>query len=142
MFKKIIYATDGSPDSQEALEYAKQLAVQNEAEVVIVHAFQPVSSIWGDAVQEDQISRRIMEGEKVTEKALKELEEAGVDTKVEILEGPPADAILRVVDARKPDLIVMGTRGRSEPTSLLLGSVSHRVLAHNPVPVLVIKSER
>lgn len=51
---------------------------------------------------------------------------------VEVLEGPPADAILSVVQVRECDLIVMG--------SLLLGSVSYRMLAHAPVPVTVVRA--
>ena len=59
----------------------------------------------------------------------------------EVLEEPAADAILRVAEVRQPDLIVMGSRGHGAVASLLLGSVSHRVLAHAYVPVTVVRGE-
>jgi nucleotide-binding universal stress UspA family protein len=73
---------------------------------------------------------------------MEELRDSGVDVDTEVLQGPPAEAILRVTEARQADLIVMGTRGHGELTSLLLGSVSHRVLAHTHVPVMVVRAER
>ncbi len=42
-----------------------------------------------------------------------------MDTSIEILEGPPAESILRVADIRRCDLIVMGNRGQGEVKSLL-----------------------
>jgi nucleotide-binding universal stress UspA family protein len=68
------------------------------------------------------------------------LREAGLEVIVEVLEGPPADAVLRVADIRQCDLIVIGSRGHGTLASLLLGSVSHRVLAHARVPVLVVRA--
>ena len=52
-----------------------------------------------------------------------------------------SDAILRVADVRQCDLIVMGSRGHSELASLLLGSVSHRVLTHARSPAMIVKAK-
>ena len=141
MFERILLATDGSIHAKKALTYTRELAEASGGEVIVVHAFEPISPLWGDSIQEEQIKNRLAGAEEITRQAGQVLEGAGIKVDIEILEGPPADAILRVVDARQPDLIVMGTRGRSEPTSLLLGSVSHRVMAHSKIPVMVVRAE-
>jgi nucleotide-binding universal stress UspA family protein len=69
------------------------------------------------------------------------LNEAGVDANVEVLQGPLVEAILRVAEGQRADLIVMGTGGRGQLTGLLPGSVSHRVVVHSHVPVMVVRAE-
>jgi nucleotide-binding universal stress UspA family protein len=140
VFEKILLATDGSPDARQALAYARDLALRDGAQVIVVHAFEPVPSYLGDPWGDRSAGRRVAAGQEVADNAAQSLKGAGVDVVVEILEGPPADAILKVADVRACDLIVMGSRGHGTLASLLLGSVSHRVLAHARAPVLIAKA--
>jgi nucleotide-binding universal stress UspA family protein len=63
---------------------------------------------------------------------------AEIKATVVTVDGDAAQAILDQVEANKHDLIVVGSRGRGDAASLLLGSVSHAVLHHSRVPVLII----
>jgi nucleotide-binding universal stress UspA family protein len=138
MFKRILLATDGSPHAEEALKYTRDLALRDDAQVIVVHAVPQTPSYVGEPLQGQLVSHNMAEGKRVAGQAADKLRKADVDVIVEVLAGPPADAILQVADVRQPDLIVMGSRGHGDLTSLLLGSVSHRVLAHAHVPLMVV----
>lgn len=53
--------------------------------------------------------------------------------------GSPAQVILDSADNLSADLIVVGVRGRSRLSEVVLGSVSHRVLLHSSRPVLIVR---
>jgi nucleotide-binding universal stress UspA family protein len=72
-------------------------------------------------------------------KVLEQVRQQGLTASMNVLEGPPADAILRVAETEKHDLIVMGSRGLGLFQELLLGSVSERVLRHAKIPVLIVR---
>ncbi|HEY83962.1 MAG TPA: universal stress protein [Chloroflexi bacterium] len=140
MFNKILLATDGSENAAQALEYAKGLAKCHRAKVFVVYVFPKVPDFLGEPSYSNALSKNIARGEEIIADLLHKLQEAGLEVKSEILEGPPADAILRVADVRQCDLIVMGNRGHGQVSSLLVGSVSHKVIAHAKVPVLIARS--
>lgn len=55
--------------------------------------------------------------------------------------GDPSEGIADEVDRTKPDLVVMGSRGRSSLKGLFLGSVTRGVLARTKVPMLIVRSD-
>ena len=142
MFKKILLATDGSEHAARALEYAREMALRDGSLVIVVNAFEPVPGYLGEPMKSDIAAHHVDVGREIARQAVQQLKEAGVEVDTEVLQGPAAQAILDVAKSRKVDLIVMGTRGQGELTSLLLGSVSHRVLAHSDVPVMVVRAAR
>ena len=141
MFKRILLATDGSPDAEQALVYARDLALRDGAQVIVVHAFQPVPGYVRAPWRDEVTAHHVHAGQGVADNTAQSLKGAGIDVVVEVLEGPPADAILKVADVRDCDLIVMGSRGHGTLASLLLGSVSHRVLGHTRVPVMIVRAQ-
>jgi nucleotide-binding universal stress UspA family protein len=54
---------------------------------------------------------------------------------------PVIRALLRQIEVGHHDLVIMGSRGRGAVSSALLGSVSHGVLHHSPVPVLIVHAQ-
>jgi len=140
MFERIVLATDGSRDAERALEYARDLALRDGAQVIVIHAFEAVPAYLGTSEKTEVAARHVGAGREIAEQAQQALEDAGVDVATEVLQGPPGEAILRVAEAHQADLIVMGTRGRGDLTSLLLGSVSHRVAAHSHIPVMIVRA--
>jgi len=139
MFQKIILAYDGSEHSQRAAAVAQELALKEDAEVRIVYAFNPISKIIGNPTLEELMQRETAQGNEIAGAAAKQMRDAGLDPHVEVLEGPPADAILRVAEVRGSDLIVMGSRGLGNTRALFLGSVSHKVLQAATCPVLIVR---
>jgi nucleotide-binding universal stress UspA family protein len=58
-----------------------------------------------------------------------------------VLEGTAADAIVRTARAKRANVIVMGTHGRSGLARLFMGSVAERVVGTAPCPVLTVRAK-
>ncbi len=139
MFTRILYATDGSEHAQKALEYVLELARMHGAEVILLHAFPPVSDLIGAPYRESYLAGCFAAGTDLLDEVEDSLKAADIPVVRELLEGPAAEAILRVAEIRDCDLIVLGARGLSNLQGLLLGSVSHKVIQHANCPVLVVR---
>ncbi len=139
MFAKILVPFDGSPHSRRALETAAELAQRIGSAVHVVYAYDRLPAYLGEPNMRDLLNRVLTEARHVVEPAVARLQNKGVPVTSDVLEGPPAEAILRVAEAERFDLIVMGSRGLGRLEGLLLGSVSDRVLHHAKVPVLIIR---
>lgn len=138
MFKKIIWATDGSASAQRALTYAKALAQQEGASLVVVHAVETYAGSRAAGlplyVEEEEMQARV-------EQQVAELQADGVDAELKIVTGLGVRAAHAIADAAEEvgaDLIVTGTRGHTALGGLLLGSVTQRLLHIAQCPVMAV----
>ena len=136
MFKKIVWATDGSENADRALSIAKTLARENGASLVVVHIVQRYATKTGLAKygDEDQVEAKLKQ-------IVQELSGEGLDASLKIVNhvGPqPAHEIADLAREVGADLIAVGTRGHSALLELLLGSVTQRLLHVAPCPVLAV----
>lgn len=136
MFKTIVLALDGSEGSKRAIPIAQELARRDGAKIVIAHVEEKVAGKGGAEIYADEDEIR----DAVREQA-EELSDAGTETSVEmatVMLGGPAHAIAEIADRADADLIVVGTRGQSPVTGLLLGGVTQRLLHISHRPVLAV----
>lgn len=139
MFRCIVFATDDSEHSRKAQRYARELAKQHGAALYVVNVYPNISDLLGYKEYDMLASRRIFLSQELLDKIIQELAEDGVKAEREVLEGPTAEAILRVAEVRNAELIILGARGRGSLKGLLLGSVTHKVIQHAKCPVLVVR---
>lgn len=141
MFTKVLAAFDGSNLSQKALKKAVELAKEHGSELCIIHVYQLPALIVGEAyvtappqIESDTINK----AELVLQQA-HALAAVIPNVSCVLKYGRPAEAILEYADSTGADLIVLGSRGLSGIKEFMLGSVSHSVVQHSKVPVLVVK---
>jgi len=140
--QRIFVATDGSPGANRALDAAARLAKMAGAELVILTV--------GDNVSGEQMRRLASTGgnlsgmleaaaKRTLSQARRRALRAGVPTvELQTAWGDPAQTIIDTVRRKKADLLVVGRRGRSRLSGLLLGSVSQKLASLAPCKVMVV----
>lgn len=139
MFKNILVAVDGSEHALAAARLAGEFARHMQAELRLVTAYDPVPTYLGEPNLQRALDERFAQATQVLREAVEQIGEIPGELKTDVLEGPPAEAILAVVETRGNDLIIMGTRGLGSLKGLLLGSQSQKVVSHAPCPVLLVR---
>lgn len=138
MFHKILVAVDGSRQATKALEVAVDLAQHYGASLCVLHAFPSVLTVIGSQEYDDLVATHTMAGDQILDAARKHIGNA-VPVETQLLEGPPAPAILHVAETERYDVIVVGSRGYGQLAGWLLGSVSHAVAQRAHCPVLIVQ---
>jgi len=139
MYRKILLAVDGSPQSDKAVDTVRQLATLLDAKIHVVHAYPHTSDLLGYTDFENLVARRKANGQEVLTRARRILSEVEDRVTEDLLEGPEADAILTAARVQGVELVVMGTRGLGGFERLLFGSVSRKVAHLAPCPVLLVR---
>ncbi len=137
MFGRILLPVDGSPQSEKAVQLAAKVAAPEGNEVVVIHVIEVIPAKMGPMELELR-----EDGDALVERYAKQLADAGVNATTEVaraLHGRVGRVLVDAASDLDAGLIVMGCRGRSDLTSLLLGSVAHEVLQHSCCPVLIAR---
>jgi len=146
----ILYASDISEGSRPAFRMAVKQAIKNDAQIVFLHAIEPVSEFIEDYLPEnanlkhtDQLmtSYKARIEERIQRFLDSELD-AGCELRmppiVKALVGKPEKVILRASQKLKVSMIVMGDRESSTMSRLFLGSTAQKVIHHSEIPVLIV----
>ncbi|KJK21942.1 sulfate transporter [Burkholderiaceae bacterium 16] len=145
MFKHLLVPTDGSPLSETAVRMAMMVARDFRAKVTGIHVIPEFRVFTHRAdMLEDAQERFAQRAEHHAEQYLgviaQAAKEAGVECETVCVTGEhPYEAILRAVEERGCDLVVMASHGRSGIQGLLIGSETQKVLTHGTIPVLVYR---
>jgi nucleotide-binding universal stress UspA family protein len=144
MFSRILVAVDGSPASERALKCAVEFSRKFDAGLIIVHVilrrFYAVTPSEAGVLATTVFVRELEdEGREIIGRAEAYVKSEGADYQCKLLQGVPADEIVRAAQSEKADLIVMGSRGLSEVRAFLIGSVSDNVSHHAKCPTLIVK---
>ena len=125
---RILCAIDLEKASERAFDRALNLAMISQSRLHLLHATPAnVPFSW-------RASERLEYLAGLRERA----EAAGVKVRVEEQHGDPARVILLHANARKVDLVVLGSNSRRGWRRLREGSVSERVLRRAAIPVLIV----
>jgi nucleotide-binding universal stress UspA family protein len=137
--KKILLAVDGSDHSAKVLETAIEYARLMGAMILFVYCHEKFPAILGEPYRNREIVKILDESEKVVTPFLQRLAVENIPFEDRIMEEPAAKRITDIAEIEGCELIVMGSRGLSNLASLVVGSVTHRVLQTAPCSVLVVR---
>lgn len=144
MFHNILVAVDGSPSADLALTHAIDLAECEHTRLTLMTAvveLPPSVYLVAGAETGKLVEEAEADAEAILRRARDRIPE-GLPVTTLVTKEPIRTALIHQIRAGHHDLIVMGSRGRGAVRSTLLGSVSHFVLHHSPVPVLIVYAER
>lgn len=134
VFAKILLSVDGSEPSARAVEKASALAETLGSEVVVFHVRETLPGKYDMDLREEEAD---LAGDVASELKAKGIKASSL--RESAFYGFTSRVVVAAAEQFEADLIVMGSRGRSDLAGVLLGSVTHKVLQLTRIPVLVIR---
>jgi len=145
VFHNILVAIDGSAHADRALTEAIDMARASRARLTLITAVgEPRSGAmltFASGAVAELGPAMLREADKTLRTAADRVPD-DVSVTTILTEQPIRTAILKRIEEGHHDLVVMGSRGRGTVRSAVLGSVSHHILHHSPVPVLIVHADK
>ena len=154
MYRNALVATDGSNVARSVFAHVPQV-VEADGQVLVIEVVDDIAHVFarstpagfeiGAMGYDPGLAEQVVEAQRAAatkhlQEARQELERLGLrNVETLILSGTPGDAIVREVESRGIDVVLMGTHGRSGLRRTVLGSVADYVLRHlDATPGLLI----
>jgi nucleotide-binding universal stress UspA family protein len=138
-YKKVLVPLDGSDHAKIACSHAIALCKGTDSEIVLLYCFGEIPPAIGGDARNDLIAECERQGEGILAECMTACAEHGIKCTAIIRSGGPGRTIVLTSQAEHCDLIMMGSRGLSDFEGMVMGSVTHRVLRHSPIPILVVR---
>src|SRR5205809_1891580 len=144
MFRKILVPVDFSDCSMKGLGYAKALAREFKAKLILLHSIALEYYVASDEYARYDLPRLLDQIDKAAQQQMRDLVQyrnwngIAVETSIQI--GHAGKQICTEASDRKADLIALSTHGRTGFKHVLLGSTAEYVVRHASCPVLVVPS--
>jgi nucleotide-binding universal stress UspA family protein len=151
LFRQILVACDLSKFTPQVLDYAVALALNTGARMIlaniinprdtdaIAHAIHKTLLVQKEAAPEAFIHQHKLEREARLKTLIDESGHPGLFIKTIVRTGEPFQELINITASEHTDLVVMGTRGRSNLQSVLLGATAEKMFRHCPVPLLSVR---
>tara|TARA_B110000211_G_scaffold56116_1_gene62548 strand:+ start:4929 stop:5750 length:822 start_codon:yes stop_codon:yes gene_type:complete len=141
--KKILVPTDFSPQAENALKVAAQLALKHGSEIYLLHSLEMPLSIGGSGNNSSlpESLYFIKLAEKKFSKILENTYLQEINIHEAIGHNEIYKDILATVESNEIDLVIMGSHGASGFKEMFIGSNTEKVVRTSSIPVLVIKNE-
>lgn len=139
--KNILVPLDFSKHSEQALEYAKEIAQPLKATIHLLHILEPLTTYgsWEGIPMTDLVGRAFEQAEQKLQEVAATLINAGFEVRIKVMEGHPDLAINGYAEEYSIDMITMGTHGRRGLEYLLFGSTTEKVLRTAPCSILAVR---
>jgi nucleotide-binding universal stress UspA family protein len=145
VLRRIVVATDGSKDAKAALDFLLQMPVPEAACFTVVSVVPPLPI---DAIEEPLTLAGFLEqlhvplnqkAQLAAREAAERIQKEGHGAKTAVVHGHPSHEIVKVAEAERADLVVVGSRGLTGTVRFLMGSVSDGVIKYAPCAVLAYR---
>jgi nucleotide-binding universal stress UspA family protein len=138
-FQTIVVATDLSDASRAALHYAQAVANIHKSRIVITHVIDPVAYAYpsGPSKGISQDPAAVDELKQIENETLRK----GIPVRSVVESGIICERILQSVTDNHADLLVLGTKARTNAGRTALGIVARQLLARTPCPMLIVSPE-
>jgi nucleotide-binding universal stress UspA family protein len=156
MLQKILVAIDRSEMNQQVFDEALLLAKSTESSLMLLHVLYPFDkgyphpmypsadaypSLYDEAIKSytEQLQQFEHEGVEFLRSLAQKAIDLGIPTEPVQTPGDPGKTLCEIAKSWNADVIMMGRRGRSGLSEILLGSVSNYVLHHAPCSMMIVQ---